>query len=87
MTLASPVFDYQTESVRVEEALREDFPKDMIDTSESYKGRVHVKPVSRFFNGKSQQEKQACIWDLLKDKLGDNAQAVSPALVLATDEL
>ena len=85
--MASPVFDYQTESVRVEEALREDFPKETIDTSEGYKGRVHVKPVLRFFNGKSQQEKQAYIRDLLKDKLGDNAQAVSPALVSGTDEL
>ena len=85
--MASPIFDYQTESVRVEEALREDFPKDTIDTSEGYKGRVHVKLVSRFFNGKSEQEKQAYIWDLLKDKLRDNAQAVSLALVFGTDEL
>ena len=59
--MASPVFDYQTESVLAEEALREDFPKDTIDTSESYEGRVHVKLVLRFFNGKSAQEKQAYI--------------------------
>ena len=70
-------FNYIQESPRVTEALREEFPTDTIDTTEGYNGRIHVKLVSRRFNGMSEAEKQAFIWDLLRDKLGPDAQAVS----------
>ena len=81
------MFDYSVEAKRVVEALRKEFPTDTIDTSEGYNGRVHVKVVSRRFNGKSEAEKQDYIWNLLQDSLGENAQAVSLALVYGTDEL
>lgn len=81
------MYDYKLESTRVVQAIREAFPTDTIDTSEGYNGRVHVKLVSRQFNGKSEAEKQAYIWDLFKAKLGEHAQAVSLALVYGTDEL
>ncbi len=79
-------FDYQTESRRVKEALRAAFPQDTIATDEGYNGRVHVKVVSEQFNRRSEREKQDLIWEILRDKLGSNAQAVSLALAYGTDE-
>jgi stress-induced morphogen len=87
MTTAGLVYNYNEEAGRVLEALRKDFPTDTIDTSEGYNGRVHLKVVSRRFNGMSEPEKQKYIWDLLRDRLGEGAQAVSLALVYGTDEL
>ena len=81
------VFDYQTESQRVKEALRSVFPQDTIVTDEGYNGRVHVKVVSERFNHRLEREKQAMIFDILRDKLGADAQAVSLAMAYGTDEL
>ena len=81
------VFDYQTESQRVKEALRAVFPQDTIATDEGYNGRVHVKVVSERFNHRSEREKQAMIFDILRDKLGADVQAVSLAMAYGTDEL
>jgi len=81
------LFDYQSESQRVKEALRAVFPYDTIATDEGYNGRVHVKVVSERFNGRSEREKQDLIWEALRDKLGAEAQAVSLALAYGTDEL
>jgi stress-induced morphogen len=80
-------FDYEKESKRVKDALREEFPHDTIATSPGYKGRVHVKIVSERFNGISEREKQQIIWDALHDKLGEDQQPVSLALAYGTDEL
>ena len=85
--MADTKINYVQEAQRVVDALREDFPTDTIDTTEGYNGRIYVKLVSRRFNGMSEAEKQAFIWDLLRDKLGPDAQAVSLALVYGTDEL
>lgn len=81
------IFNYDKEAERVVNALRAEFPTDTIDTTEGYNGRIHVKLVSRRFNGMREAEKQAFIWDLLRDKMGPGAQAVSLALVYGTDEL
>ena len=81
------LFDYQTESERVKQALRAVFPNDTVATDEGYNGRVHVKVVSERFNGRSEREKQDLIWEALRDKLGVEAQAVSLALAYGTDEL
>jgi stress-induced morphogen len=81
------IFDYNNVAERVVNALRTEFPTDTIDTREGYHGRVHVTLVSRRFNGWSEAQKQAFIGDLLRDKLGPDAQAVSLALVYGTDEL
>ncbi len=80
-------FNYDQEAERVVNALRTEFPTDTIDTTEGYNGRVHLKVVSRRFNGWNEAQKQAFIGELLRDKLGPNAQAVSLALVYGTDEL
>lgn len=80
-------FNYEVEAQRVVEVLRQEFPTDTIDTNEGYNGRVHVKLVSRRFNGMNEQEKQQFIWDLFRDKLDADAQVISLALVYGTDEL
>ncbi len=81
------VFDYQTESRRVKEALRTAFPHDTIATDEGYNGRVHVKVVSERFNRRSEREKQDLIHEILRDTLGADAQVVSLAMAYGTDEL
>jgi len=81
------LFNYQTEARHVKEALRAAFPQDTIATDEGYNGRVHVKVVSERLNGRSEREKQGMIWDILRDTLGPDAQAVSLAMAYGTDEL
>ena len=81
------IYNFNKESTRVEQALRTKFPQDTIDTTEGYNGRVHVKVVSKLFNGKNESEKQDYLWSLLREKLGPDAQAVSLALAYGTDEL
>ena len=80
-------FDYRAESGRIKEALRQVFPHDTIATDEGYNGRVHLKIVSEAFNGRSEREKQQMIWDILRSRLGADAQAVSLAMAYGTDEL
>ena len=81
------LFDYQSESQRVKEVLRTVFPQDTIATDEGYNGRVHLKVVSEQFNGRSERAKQDMLWDILRDHLGAEAQAVSLAMAYGTDEL
>ena len=85
--MSDTVFDFEIESKRVEEVLRRVFPTDTIDTTEGYNGRVHLKIVSRRFNGMKEPAKQDHLWHLLRDNLGENAQAISLALAYGTDEL
>ena len=85
--MSEQVFNFTQESRRVEQALRQDFPHDTIDTTEGYNGRVHLKVVSRRFNGMNERQKQQYVWEILNGKLGPEAQAVSLALVYGTDEL
>ncbi len=81
-------FDYETLAPRVRAALRRAFPDNStIVTSPGYRGRVHAKVVSEQFNGISEREKQAIIWDALREELNEEAQAVSLALAYGTDEL
>lgn len=85
--MAEMKINYAREAQRVIEALREDVPTDTIDISEGYNGHIHVKLISRRFNGLSETQKQTFIWDLLRSQLGSDAQSVSLALVYGTDEL
>jgi stress-induced morphogen len=85
--MADLAFNYTEEANRVEAALRKEFPQDTIDTTQGYNGRVHVKVVSRRFNGKTEPEKQQMLWEILNRHLEADAQAVSLALAFGTDEL
>ena len=71
----------------VEAALRAVFPRDTIEFGEGYMGHVHVKIVSAQFNGKSEEDKQTFVWDILRDALGEDAQGVSLVIPYATEEL
>jgi len=75
------------QSQRVKEALRAVFPQDTTATNEGYNGRVHVKVVSERFNRRSEREKQDMIFQIPRDQLGADAQAVSLAMAYGTDEL
>lgn len=81
------LFDYETESQRVKDIMRTEFPQDTVATDEGYNGRVHLKVVSERFNGRSERAKQDMIWEILRDRLGPEAQAVSLAMAYGTDEL
>lgn len=82
------VFDYLEEAQRVEKALREAFgPNAAIRTEEGWHGRVHVKIVSSEFDGKSEAAKQDIVWAALKEKLQEDAQAVSLVLAYGLDEI
>jgi len=81
-------FDYEALAPRVKAALRRAFPENStIVTSPGYRGRIHAKVVSEQFNGITEREKQAIIWDALRDELHEEAQGVSLALAYGTDEL
>ena len=81
-------YDYAALAPKVKAALRRAFPENStIVTSPGYKGRVHAKIVSEQFNGMTERDKQAYIWDALNDELKEEAQAVSLALAYGTDEL
>jgi stress-induced morphogen len=85
--MAAVEYDYKAVAERAVEALRGAFPNSVIETEESYRGRVHVRIVSPSFNGKNEQEKQALLWDVLRAELEDDAQAVTLALAYGMDEL
>ncbi len=81
-------FDYEVLAPRVKAALRRAFPENStIVTSPGYRGRIHAKVVAEQFNGITEREKQAIIWDALRDELREEAQGVSLALAFGTDEL
>ncbi len=80
-------YDYEVEAPRVEAVLRAVFPQDTIETRPGYNGRVHVVVVSNQFNGRREVEKQQILWDILRDRLGEEVQVVSLALPYGTDEL
>lgn len=79
--------DFDRLSTRVEKALRGEFPTDTIELGKGYMGRVHVKIVSRKFNGMSEDEKQTYVWDILREHLKEDAQGVSLVIPYATEEL
>lgn len=85
MTLVA--YDFGVLAPQVEAALRSEFPRDTMDVSEGYLGRVRIKLVSSRFNGMDEREKQDLVWQILRARLGPEAQAVSYVLVYGTDEL
>ncbi len=87
MDMAVQSYNYEEIAPRVKQALRHAFPQDTMVTSEGYLGRVHVKVVSERFNGMSDREKQAYVYEVLNTHLQEEAQAVSLAVAYGTDEL
>ena len=86
--MPAQTFNYTALAPRVEEALRRHkFPKDIVEVSEGYLGRVHVLVVSPQLNGLTEEQKQNTIWEILKAELADGAQGVSLVIAYGTDEL
>jgi len=83
-----PVYDFQQESPKVEQALRRAFPTNsIVEVEEGYQGRVRAKVVSNRLNGMREQEKQNYLWDILQRELGAGSQSVAFVLAYGTDEL
>ena len=88
MPVQTEEYDYAVLAPRVKAALRRAFPDNStIVTNEGYGGRVQAKVVSEQFNGMTERDKQAYIWDALNDELKEDARVVSLALAYGTDEL
>ena len=80
-------FDFKKIAPRVIGAIQGDLRESAGFLSEGYKGRVHVKVISPFFQGKGIGERQAYIFELLRSKLDTDAQAVTLVTVYSPDEL
>ena len=67
-------------------AIRDAVPNASVSTTEGWHGRVHMKIVAPYFDGKSESDKQTIVWDVLRDSLGEEAQGIALALVYGHDE-
>jgi hypothetical protein len=74
-------FSYRALSKRVRVALGEALPGALVETDEGYRGRVHAVVVWPGFQGRSDQSRQALVWDALKSKL-DEADLLGVSLVM-----
>lgn len=72
----------------VEGALRECFPTAAVETRPGFEGRVHVRIIGPAFNGRTEADKQAMVWDALRSRLPKPTQRhVSLVLAFGMDEL
>ncbi len=86
--MAAEAFDYASVAAQIQKVVREELPEgSFVGTEQGYQGHVHLKVVSERFRGKTEEEKQSEIWEMLREKLGPAAQYVSLALVYGPDEL
>ncbi len=85
--MSATTFDYAEVAGKTLSALREAFPNAAIETEEGFGGRVQVRIITPDLNDRSEREKQAIVWDLLRRALGEGAQGVSIVLAYGTDEL
>jgi len=49
----------------IENAFREEFPRDTVDLSDGYKNNIHVLVVSRSFDDMSEKDKQDILWGVI----------------------
>ena len=80
-------FDYAQTRDHAVEALRQRFPNAAITAEEGWHGRVHIKIVSPEFDNLTGRQSQAAVWDVLRERLREEAQGVSLVLALGMDEL
>jgi stress-induced morphogen len=83
----SDTYDFVGLSLNAKQALSSEFPGSAVSVDEGWHGRVHMKIVSDIFNGKSEAVKQEIVWNVLREKLGADAQGVSLVLAYGFDEL
>jgi len=70
----------------VEKALEPPFPG-VIEVTQGHGGYANVLVVSTALNKLPEQQKQAAVWRVLHDQLGEKAQRVSCVIAYGTDEL
>jgi hypothetical protein len=58
-----------------------------IRTDEGWHGRIHTKIVSSAFDGRTEDEKQAMVWEALREELGPDGTGVSLVLACGMDEI
>lgn len=80
-------FDYKTEAPRVKKTLEAALPGCAVYTSEGYKGRVHVKVIADQFVGKSPEDRQAYVYDILRSVLGSGSQVVTLVSAYSPEEV
>jgi hypothetical protein len=79
---------YAELSERVKDVLRREFGTDVtIRTDEGWHGRIQTKIVSSAFDGRTEDEKQAMVWEALQEELGPDATGVSLVLACGMDEI
>jgi hypothetical protein len=75
-------------SERGKDDLRCEFGPDVtIRTDEGWHGRVHTKIVSSAFDGRTEDEKQALVWEALQGDPGPDATGVSLVLAYGMDAI
>jgi acid stress-induced BolA-like protein IbaG/YrbA len=80
-------FKYAEISLRVKQALLQEFSDAGIFLSEGYGGRVHVKIISAKFADRSPSDRQAYVYDVLRAKLDADSQAVTLVTAVSPDDL
>jgi len=87
--MAEVAFDYPAIADRVKEAIRQGLGPDnvIVETNESYKGRIHLRVISPKLNGRATEERNQLLMDILHAELGADAQAVSLLMGYGTDDL
>ncbi len=82
------MFDYAQMSSMVRETLQEAFgPNAAVRTDEGNSGNVYVRIVSDRFDGLNERAKQELIWDVLRQNLKEESQAVALVLAFGTDQI
>lgn len=81
-------FNYPQASARIREALQRAFgPNAALRTDEGESGHVYVRIVSDRFDGMGERAKQDMIWDVLRQELNEESQAVALVLAFGTDQI
>jgi stress-induced morphogen len=81
--------NYAAIDQQARQVLREAFgPEDIvIRADEGHYGKVYITLVSPYFDGKTGRDKQDEIWNVLRDKMGPDAQNIALVLALGADQI
>ena len=82
------ISDYPQVSQRVRDTLRDAFgPNVAVHTDEGEHGGIFVKVVSDQFDGLNEREKQDRIWNILRERLGFESEAIALVLAVGLDQI
>ncbi|MBI3945705.1 MAG: hypothetical protein HY321_07290 [Armatimonadetes bacterium] len=72
---------------KVTAVFRDSFPNGYVDVSEGYHGLLHLLVVCRAFDGMTEREKQARLWEVARGGLADETTGISLLIGYSPDEL